>query len=93
MGLIRLVQIAIVGFLIWFGYKAFKRYLAGGAEAQARKKRQAQGEVMDVMVQDPQCGTYLPKHEAKSAWVDGQERFFCSKKCRDAYVDAKRKGA
>jgi len=91
-GLIRLIQIGILALLVWWGYKALKRYLAGGAEAQRVRQRQTQGEVMDVMVQDPQCGTYLPKHEAISAWVEGQEQFFCSKQCRDAYIEAKKEG-
>jgi len=92
-GLIRLIQIAIVILLVWMGIKAVKRFMAGGAEAQQVRRRQAKGEVMDVMVQDPQCGTYVPRHEAISAKVEGAERFFCSKQCRDAYRDAKKKKA
>ena len=83
----------MVVLLAWLGYKALRRFMAGGAEAQRMRQRQAKGEVMDVMVQDPQCGTYLPQHEALSAWVDGEEKFLCSKQCRDAYVQAKKKGA
>lgn len=91
--MIRLIQIAAIALLAWMAYKALRRFMAGGAEAQARRKRQSRGEVMDVMVQDPQCGTYLPKHEALSAWVRGEEKFFCSKQCRDAYVKTQGKGA
>ncbi len=93
MGLIRLIQIAIVILLVWMGMKAIKRFLASGADSQQVRKRQVKGEVMDVMVQDPQCGTYVPRHEAVSAWVGGAEKFFCSKQCRDAYLDARKKRA
>ncbi len=71
--------------LAWWAIKAVKRYMAKNAGPKQVRRQAAAGEVMDVMVQDPQCGTYLPKQEAYSAWVDGQERFFCSKECREAY--------
>ncbi|BEQ14958.1 hypothetical protein [Desulfoferula mesophila] len=85
MGIVRLVQIAVVILLVWMGIKAIKRFMAKDAEPRRVRRDAAPGEVMDVMVQDPQCGTYLPKHEAYSAWIDGKEQFFCSRECRDAY--------
>lgn len=85
MGIIRLVQIALVILLVWIGIKAIKRFLAKDAEPRRVRRNAAPGEVMDVMVQDPQCGTYLPKQEAHTAWVDGKEQYFCSRECRDAY--------
>ncbi|MBU1275561.1 MAG: YHS domain-containing protein [Proteobacteria bacterium] len=93
MGIIRLVQIALVILLVWMGIKAVKRFLAKDADPRRVGRKAAPGEVMDVMVQDPQCGTYLPKQEAFSAWIDGQERFFCSKECRDAFKAGQNKKA
>ncbi|ALC18166.1 hypothetical protein DSOUD_3449 [Desulfuromonas soudanensis] len=43
----------------------------------------------EEMVQDPQCGTYLPRTDALSRTVGGEEKYFCSKKCRDDYSGQK----
>lgn len=93
MGIIRLIQIALFIMLAWWAIKAVKRYMAKDAGPKRVRRQAAPGEVMDVMVQDPQCGTYLPKQEAFSAWIDGQEQFFCSKQCRDAFKSGQDKKA
>jgi uncharacterized protein len=41
--------------------------------------------VLDIMVQDPNCGTYLPRGQAVNTRVDGMEYHFCSEKCRDEF--------
>ncbi|KIX11700.1 TRASH domain-containing protein [Dethiosulfatarculus sandiegensis] len=38
------------------------------------------------MVQDPHCGTYLPMNEAIHVRSRGEDLYFCSKECRDAYL-------
>ena len=37
------------------------------------------------MVQDPNCGTYVPKKQSIPKSVRGKEHFFCSKKCAEEY--------
>jgi uncharacterized protein len=37
------------------------------------------------MVQDPNCGTYVPKKQSVSKVVLDKEHFFCSKKCADEF--------
>ena len=44
------------------------------------------GGIIDEMVQDPQCGTYVPKREARRKVIDGTERHFCSKECEDKFL-------
>ena len=34
-----------------------------------------------VLVQDPICGTFIPRQEALKAQKDGQDYFFCSEGC------------
>jgi len=46
------------------------------------KNRSRDGE---QMVQDPQCGTYLPISDAVSATIRGKQHHFCSRKCRSLY--------
>ena len=40
-------------------------------------------------VQDPNCGVYIPKHQAFAKSVQGKEYLFCSKKCAVEYSSKK----
>ena len=42
------------------------------------------------MAQDPNCGTYVPKRQAVTKSIQGNEHFFCSKKCADEYSPKKK---
>lgn len=91
MGLIRLALIALC---VWLLYRVLRGYLAsrtasGPTGARRRGERQGRPPAIEELVQDPQCQTYLPKGEAVRARVGGQELFFCSEKCRDAYLLAR----
>ena len=41
-----------------------------------------------TLVQDPQCGTYLPKSRALALTAGDEAKYFCSQACRDAYAAA-----
>ena len=86
MGLWGLIKLVLIALLAWWLYKGLRGLLAGGAARERRERRvEKDQEVLDVMVQDPQCGTYLPKSEAIRHWSKGKEYFFCSQKCRDDF--------
>ncbi len=42
------------------------------------------------MAQDPNCGTYVTKRKAVTKSIQGNEHFFCSKKCADEYSPKKK---
>jgi YHS domain-containing protein len=35
----------------------------------------------DTLIQDPVCGTFIPRKEALKVVKDGKEYFFCSEGC------------
>lgn len=37
------------------------------------------------MVRDPECGMFLPKGDAITASISGEQHYFCSAECRDTY--------
>jgi len=43
------------------------------------------------MVEDPQCGTYLPLSDAIKATIHGRQHYFCSKKCLKEYKKSQEK--
>jgi len=85
-GLWNLVKFGLIALAVWLLYRSVRRLLGGSGNPGRRPAPQGPDQVIDVMVQDPQCGTYLPKHEAIKAIVKGEERFFCSEACRDAFI-------
>jgi len=39
-----------------------------------------------TLVQDPQCGTYLPKERAIAVAAGGDTQYFCSDTCREQWA-------
>jgi uncharacterized protein len=79
--ILRLLQLAFLFFLFSLLLRAFFRPGIRGSRPPAPEKT-ARGE---EMVQDPQCGTYVPISLAVEKKIDGRKVYFCSKECRDAY--------
>ena len=67
------------------GFIVLYRSLFGGASP----RRDDPTETTD-MAQDPNCGTYVPKRQAVTKSIQGNEHFFCSKKCADEYSPKKK---
>lgn len=94
MGLIgTLARFILIALAVWALYRVLRNWMTGAQATNANRarmngRRKGEGEVLDVMVQDPQCGTYVPKHEALRVLTHGQERYFCSEACRDAFLAA-----
>ena len=88
MGIWNLVRIALFLLLAWMLYRGIKSFfIARGAKPGAQKSVDpATGQEIEMMVQDPQCSTYLPQKDA--VWIHhrGQDLFFCSETCRDEYL-------
>ena len=43
------------------------------------------------MVKDEACQTYLPRSEALRDVIDGREYFFCSKDCRQKFLEERKR--
>ena len=84
-----MIKILIYALIFYVGYtliSAIKRsLLAPRQHPPAEKSRE--GETME---RDPQCGTYVPRSDAISKSIKGTTQYFCSDKCRDAYLAKKK---
>jgi uncharacterized protein len=83
-GLIRLLVFVIAIWLIVF---AVRRLLLPPSVPRRDKEEGKEPEGM-LLIQDPQCGRFVPERDAVSASVRGQLLHFCSQECRDLYVAA-----
>lgn len=81
----------MIRFIILFGvayivYRALKNWMFPQSSGSGRVGRVPVGEIDDVMVKDPYCGTYFPSRDGFLYTIDGQELAFCSKICRKKYI-------
>ena len=73
--------------LIFFGILAYLLYriVKGVFSPKAKVNRGSAQRIVDEMVQDPFCKTYVPRRDSVRRVIQGQEVFFCSKDCADKY--------
>ena len=83
------MKLLIYAILVYFVYRLIKR----GFKSNKEVHRGPGGGVIDEMVQDPFCKTYVPKRESVRELIDGQEHFFCSGECASRYVASRNDGA
>lgn len=78
--MLRFLFIVILGYLLY-------RTLKGIFATRRVLKRDQGGGVINEMVQDPFCKTYIPKMESKKRRIGGQEFYFCSDECADKFEE------
>ena len=67
--------------LAYLLYRIFKGLFS---KSKVIEKR-GSGGVIDEMVQDPYCKTYIPRKDAKKRVIEGQEYAFCSDECASKF--------
>ncbi|MDH3454088.1 MAG: transcriptional regulator [Desulfuromonadales bacterium] len=67
-------------FLIYTVYQIIKQALLKPPAPPAEKTSRG-----EEMIQDPECGTYVPRNDAVTAQHKGTTHYFCSTDCRDKY--------
>jgi uncharacterized protein len=82
------MRILIIAFLVYLLYRLVRGLK--GLQGPQRSAGGGGGEVVDDMVQDPNCGTYIPRSEAVRRSVGGEDRWFCSEACAEAYLEKRR---
>ncbi len=85
MGLFRLLFYVVAGYL---AYIVFKRV----TKPDARRTVPMEDERIGRLVQDPNCEMYVDRNDALRRNIGGNDMYFCSKECADAYA-AKQRGA
>lgn len=81
--MIKLLIFFVIGYFI---LKAVKGVFGHDAQTRTGSGAMQRTEINDLMVKDPHCHTYIPKREALLVEHHGEKHYFCSDKCRDAYL-------
>lgn len=75
----RLIFLFIIGYLC---YRLLRQFFKVPRDISNGKFNNT---VIDDMVQDPFCKTYIPRREAIKRVMKGKEILFCSEECADKY--------
>jgi YHS domain-containing protein len=67
----------VIGYVIYRAYQRFKESLT----LQRQPPQSERLQEPDTLMQDPVCGTFIPRKEALKLVKDGKEYFFCSEGC------------
>jgi uncharacterized protein len=70
--------------LAYLAYRTVTKWLGGGR--QSRMQGPDHPQVDDVMIKDPECGSYFPRRNGVIAEINGNPLHFCSDACRDRYL-------
>lgn len=76
--MIRIIFLAVLAYILY-------RLVKGVFSVRTKIDRRKPGGVIDEMVQDPLCKTYIPKRESIRRVIEGQEYLFCSDECADKF--------
>jgi len=82
--MIRLLLLILSGFVIY-------SVVSGILNSIKSQRPESQSNEGEPMVEDPQCGTYLPLSDAIKATIHGRQHYFCSKKCLKEYKKSQEK--
>lgn len=75
------MRILILIILIYLLYRLIRGYAGRGRDIE----RTEDGGVIDEMVQDPFCKTYIPRRDSVRRVVGGKAYYFCSLQCADDF--------
>ena len=76
--MVRFIILILLGYLV---YRTIKGLFGSNKEID----RTVDGGIIDEMVQDPFCKTYIPRRESIKRVINGNEYHFCSEECADKF--------
>lgn len=82
-GLLRLLFLGVVSWL----FLAIMRRLFLFSSLPRQEKEKSQERITALLVHDPQCGRFVPEHDAFQVSLRGQALYFCSQECLDLYTN------
>lgn len=84
LGLLRFIFYALLAYIVYKFIRLYQKLSQKGPSP--RRAKQHSG----LMVKDEMCNTYLPREDAIKEIKEGKEFFFCSKECRQKFLESKK---
>lgn len=83
-GFLKIVFYALLIYAVYLVYRFFR------ALGKSQKPPKTANRPSGLMVKDEVCNTYLPKEHAIKEIYEGKEYYFCSKECRQKFLEQKK---
>ena len=81
------MRLLIIIGVAYLAYRALKSWMLQNVSAKRTVNGKTTGEIDDVMIKDPFCQAYFPKRNAVHLKADDEDLYFCSKECRDRFIE------
>lgn len=85
--LLSLIKIILYALLFYVVYRLLRFF---SALSRLKKASKPPNPPSGTMVKDDMCNTYLPKEDAIKEIYEGKEYYFCSKECRQKFLEQKK---
>jgi YHS domain-containing protein len=86
----RLILFAVIcAAAYWYLKRKFRAFGEGRGPSSCHTGRPAP--ITDELVKDPVCGVYCPKREATQLYYRGRQHFFCSRECKQKFIEQQKK--
>ncbi|MBW2607513.1 MAG: hypothetical protein JRD05_07720 [Deltaproteobacteria bacterium] len=83
------MRLLIIIGLAYLAYRALKSWMLQNVSTKRTVTGKTTGEIDDVMIKDPFCQAYFPKRNGVHLKADGEDLYFCSKECRDRFIEVR----
>lgn len=77
------MRLLILLIILYFGYKKLKTWVARNIIVD--RGEPSKPAIDDDLIQDPHCRIYFPRRIGYHLHIDGEDLYFCSAECREAY--------
>ncbi len=81
------MRLLIIIGVAYLAYRALKSWMLQNVSTEKTVTGETTGEIDDVMIKDPFCQVYFPKRNGVHLKADGEDLYFCSKECRDRFIE------
>jgi uncharacterized protein len=86
------MRLLILLVLLYLVYRFLKSWMFKETQSQKATFGTETGEIDNVMVKDPYCGIFFAKKDGVHLKVSDQDLYFCSKECKDKFLEEQVKG-
>ena len=83
------MRLLIIIGIAYLAYRALKSWMLQNVSTEKTVTGETTGEIDDVMIKDPFCQVYFPKRNGVHLKADGEDLYFCSKECRDRFIEVR----
>ncbi len=83
------MRLLIIIGVAYLAYRALKSWMLQNVSTEKTVTGETTGEIDDVMIKDPFCQVYFPKRNGVHLKADGENLYFCSKECRDRFIEVR----